>query len=92
MSEQEWHIEYGPNPFAVGHSEFMWRLRDERGWFELWTKKTDAWDKARPGARRVCRDGKRENGSTKRPASAECGSDACYTAPLHGEHSPLHQR
>ena len=52
MSEQEWHVEYGPNPFAVGHSEFMWRLRDERGWFELWTKQTDAWDKARRFARK----------------------------------------
>jgi hypothetical protein len=45
-----------------------------------------------PGARRVRRDAKRENGRTKRPASAERGSDACYTAPYRANICLLHQR
>jgi hypothetical protein len=39
MSNKEWHVEHGLNPFS-------WRLRDEKGWFELWTKQEDAWRKA----------------------------------------------
>ncbi len=37
MSKKEWHVERGPNPFSLGGPEFLWRLRDEKGWFELWT-------------------------------------------------------
>lgn len=47
MSKKEWHVERGPNPFSLGNPEFLWRLRDEKGWFELWTKQKDAWSKAR---------------------------------------------
>ena len=46
MSEKEWHVERGRNPFSVDRPGFLWRLRDERGWFELWTKQKDAWTKA----------------------------------------------
>jgi hypothetical protein len=45
MSKKEWHVERGP--FSLGGPEFLWRLRDEKGWFELWTKQKDAWSKAR---------------------------------------------
>jgi Uncharacterized protein conserved in bacteria (DUF2188) len=51
MSEKEWHVEWGPNPFSLGPPEFLWRLRDEEGWFQLWTKRNDAWRKARALAR-----------------------------------------
>ena len=37
MSKKEWHVERGLNPFSLGGPEFLWRLRDEKGWFELWT-------------------------------------------------------
>ena len=46
MSDKEWHVEYGSNPFGVDGADFLWRLRDEKGWFELWSKQTDAWSKA----------------------------------------------
>lgn len=52
MSDQEWHVEYGPNPFSVSGADFLWRLRDEKGWFELWSKQKDAWNKARSLARK----------------------------------------
>jgi hypothetical protein len=52
MSEKEWHVEPGHNPFGTGDPEFLWRLRDEKGWFELWTKQSDAWTKARCLARK----------------------------------------
>ena len=44
---KEWHVEFRPNPFSPGGTEFSWRLRDEKGWFVLWTKQKDAWSKAR---------------------------------------------
>ena len=46
MSNKEWHVEPGFNPFSLDGPEFIWRLRDEKGWFELWTKQKDAWRKA----------------------------------------------
>jgi hypothetical protein len=52
MSKKEWHVEPGLNPFSLGAPEFVWRLRDEKGWFELWTKQEDAWRKARGLVRR----------------------------------------
>jgi hypothetical protein len=52
MSEKEWHVEPGLNPFSLDGPEFIWRLRDEKGWFELWTKQKDAWSKARSLARK----------------------------------------
>ncbi|MEX1061401.1 MAG: DUF2188 domain-containing protein, partial [Methyloceanibacter sp.] len=52
MNDKEWHVEYGPNPFSVTGVDFLWRLRDEKGWFELWSKQQDAWNKARSLARR----------------------------------------
>lgn len=52
MSDKEWHVEYGPNPFSVSGTGFLWRLRDEKGWFELWSKQKLAWDKALSLARK----------------------------------------
>ena len=52
MSKNEWHVEPGLNPFSLDGAEFIWRLRDENGWFELWTKQKDAWSKARSLARK----------------------------------------
>ena len=52
MSKKEWHVEPGLNPFSLDGPEFIWRLRDENGWFELWTKQKDAWSKARSLARK----------------------------------------
>jgi hypothetical protein len=46
MSSKEWHVEPGFNPFSLDGPEFIWRLRDEKGWFELWSKQKDAWQKA----------------------------------------------
>jgi hypothetical protein len=51
MSKKEWHVERGLNPFNLVGPKFLWRLRDEKGWFELWTKQKDAWSKARRLAR-----------------------------------------
>ena len=51
MSSKEWHVERRENPFSLDGPEFIWRLRDEKGWFELWTKQEDAWSKARALAR-----------------------------------------
>ena len=48
---KEWHVEFRPNPFSPGGTEFSWRLRDEKGWFLMWTKQKDAWSKARECAR-----------------------------------------
>jgi hypothetical protein len=47
MSDKEWHVEYGLNPLSVSGRDFLWRLRDEKGWFELWSEQKDAWNKAR---------------------------------------------
>ena len=52
MSKKEYHVELGLNPFSLTGPEFIWRLRDEEGWFELWTKQKDAWSKARLLARK----------------------------------------
>jgi hypothetical protein len=52
VSKKEWHVEPGLNPFSLGSPEFVWRLRDEKGWFELWTKQEDTWSKARQLARK----------------------------------------
>jgi hypothetical protein len=52
MSEKEWHVEHRQNPFSVAAPESLWRLRDEKGWFEPWTKQEDAWTKARYLARK----------------------------------------
>jgi Uncharacterized protein conserved in bacteria (DUF2188) len=52
MSKKEWHVEPDLNPFSLGDREFVWRLRDKKGWFELWTKQKEAWSKARSLARK----------------------------------------
>jgi hypothetical protein len=48
---KEWHVEYRPNPLSRGSTEFIWRLRDEQGWFLMCTKQKDAWSTARRCAR-----------------------------------------
>jgi hypothetical protein len=35
MSNKEWHVEHGLNSFSLDGPQFIWRLRDEKGWFEL---------------------------------------------------------
>ena len=49
---EEWHVAHGQNPFSVAPPESLWRLRDEKGWFELWTNQEDAGTKARYLARK----------------------------------------
>jgi hypothetical protein len=48
---KEWHVEYRVNPFNSESTEFIWRVRDEQGWFLICTRQKDAWSKARRFAR-----------------------------------------
>ncbi|MFZ2018705.1 MAG: hypothetical protein WAU90_08535 [Methyloceanibacter sp.] len=83
MSKKEWHVEPDLNPFSLGAPEFVWRLRDEKGWFELWTKQEDAWRKAcglvrRHGGRAVLH---RKDGSVRSTMGREAKSKASEQAP-----------